>query len=40
MLKKKIIKALIIIGVIVIIMLMIHLIGGNLMNILKGHLNF
>lgn len=36
--KKNIVKALIVIGVIVIIMLMIHLIGGSIMNIIKTHL--
>ncbi|HYF81827.1 MAG TPA: hypothetical protein VEB00_02190 [Clostridia bacterium] len=36
--KKNILKALIIISVIIVILLLFHLIGGNLMNMVKNHL--
>lgn len=35
--KKNIVKALVILGVLVIIVLLIHVIGGNMLNMVKNH---
>ena len=38
MFKRNIVKALVIVGVILFILLLIHVIGGNIMSIVKNHL--